>query len=49
MDNGKRDLESFTDWKERFEMATEACHWDQFFIGHVMKVSGQTTQGLSNC
>ena len=25
----KRDLQSFTDWKERFEMVAEACHCDE--------------------
>ena len=29
MDSGKGDSKSFTDWKERFEMVAEACHWDE--------------------
>ena len=29
MDSGKGDSESFTDWKEKFEMVAEACHWDE--------------------
>ena len=43
MDNGKRDSEIFTDWKERFEMVPEACHWDEHikFINLVTRLCGQ--------
>ena len=43
MDNGKRDSEIFTDWKERFEMVPEACHWDEYIklINLVTRLCGQ--------
>lgn len=43
MDNGKGDLENFTDWKERFEMVAEAYHWDKRtkLVNLVTRLCGQ--------
>ena len=43
MDNGKGDSEIFTDWKERFEMVAETCHWDDHnkLIDLVTRLCGQ--------
>ena len=43
MDNGKRDSQIFTDWKERFEIVPEACHWDEHIklINLVTRLCGQ--------
>ena len=51
MDNGKGDLENFTDWKERFEMVAEAYHWDERtkFVNLVTRLCGQAYSFYRSC
>ena len=51
MDSGKGDSESFTDWKERFEMVAEACHWDECtkLVNLVTRLCGQAYSFYRSC
>ena len=52
MDSGKGDSESFTDWKERFEMVVaEACYWDECtkLVNLVTRLCGQAYSFYRSC
>ena len=51
VDNGKGDLENFTDWKERFEMVAEAYHWDERtkLVNLVTRLCGQAYSFYRSC
>ena len=51
VDNGKGDLENFTDWKERFEMVAEAYHWDKHtkLVNLVTRLCGQAYSFYRSC
>lgn len=51
VDNGKGDLENFTDWKERFEMVAEAYHWDKRtkLVNLVTRLCGQAYSFYRSC
>ena len=51
VDNGKGDLENFTDWKERFEMVAEAYHWDKRtkLVNLVTRLCGQAYSLYRSC
>ena len=51
VDNGKGDLENFTDWKERSEMTAEAHHWDERtkLVNLVTRLCGQAYSFYRSC
>ena len=51
VDNGKGDLENFTDWKERSEMTAEAYHWNQHskLVNLVTRLCGQAYSFYRSC